>query len=60
MVTIGFAAVKRLEEAYDTGARTLVTACPFCEQNLGENAKKTHEWLGIEVRDIMDLVYEAL
>jgi len=56
----GFAAVKRLEEAYDTGARTLVTACAFCEQNLGENAKKTFSWLGIEVRDIMDLVRRAV
>ncbi len=56
----GFAAEARLEEAYSTGARTLVTACPFCEQNLGENAKRTHDRFGMEVRDIMELVYQAL
>ncbi|MGW8321301.1 MAG: (Fe-S)-binding protein, partial [Thermodesulfobacteriota bacterium] len=56
----GFAAEARLEEAFETGARTLVTCCPFCEQNLGENAKRTFERFGIQVRDIMDLVYEAL
>ncbi len=56
----GFSAIKRLEEAFDTGTRTLVTACPFCEQNLGENAKKTYDRLGIEVKDIMELVYQAL
>jgi len=56
----GFAAVKRLEEAFDTGTRKLVTACPFCEQNLGENAKKTYDRFGIEVKDIMELVYQAL
>jgi len=37
-----------------------VTACPFCEQNLGENAKRTHDRFGMQVRDIMELVYEAL
>jgi Fe-S oxidoreductase len=56
----GFAAEKRLEEAFETGARTLVTACPFCEQNLGENAKRTYDQYGIEVKDILDLVYHAL
>ena len=56
----GFAADTRLEEAFETGARTLVTCCPFCEQNLGENAKRTFDRFGIEVRDIMDLVYQAL
>ena len=33
---------------------------PFCEQNLGENAKRTHDRFGIEVKDIMDLVYQAM
>jgi heterodisulfide reductase subunit D len=56
----GFAAEARLEEAHQTGARTLVTACPFCEQNLGENAKRTFDRFGMTVRDIMELVYQAL
>ena len=55
-----FSAKKRLEEANDTGAKTLVTACPFCEQNLGESANQTYDQYGIEVKDIMDLVYQAM
>ncbi|MEW6441670.1 MAG: (Fe-S)-binding protein [bacterium] len=55
-----FAAEKRLEEAFDTGARTLVTACPFCEQNLGENARRTYDRYGIEVKDVLELVHRAL
>lgn len=42
----------RLEEAQATGADILVTACPFCENqfiNIG----------GMEVKDIIELVYEA-
>jgi len=56
----GFAAGKRLEEAHDTGARTLVTCCPFCEQNLGDAAKRTFDRYGMEVKDILELVYHAL
>jgi Fe-S oxidoreductase len=56
----GYAAESRLEEANSTGVRTLVTACPFCEQNLGENAKRTYDQYGMEVKDIMELVYQAL
>jgi len=56
----GFAAEKRLEEAYNTGARTLVSACPFCEQNLGDSAKRTFDRFGMEVKDILELVHRAL
>ncbi len=56
----GYAAESRLEEANSTGVRMLVTACPFCEQNLGENAKRTYDQYGMEVKDIMELVYQAL
>ena len=53
-----WAAGLRLEEAADTGADTLVTACPFCEQNLGESAKAGD--YGIEVVDILKIVAEAV
>jgi len=55
-----FAAESRLQEAHNTGTRLIVTACPFCEQNLGDNAKRTFDKFGMEVKDIMDLVYQAL
>lgn len=53
-----WAAGLRLEEAADTGADTLVTACPFCEQNLGESAKAGDS--GLEVVDILKIVAEAV
>jgi heterodisulfide reductase subunit D len=47
-------AEERMREADSTGAELLVTACPFCEQNLGAVKKK-----GPEVVDILDLVRES-
>jgi Fe-S oxidoreductase len=51
---------ERVREAVDTGAEVLATACPFC-MNMLDDAVKT---LGlddqIEVKDIMELVVEAL
>jgi len=49
-----WAARLRLEEARDTGADTLVTACPFCEQNLGETAKGLGGHIGVV--DILEMV----
>ena len=54
----GWAAALRLEEASDTGAEALVTACPFCEQNLGDSAKKGN--FPIEVLDIMKVLSDAV
>jgi len=52
-------AKERLEEARDaTGAETLVTCCPFCEQNLRDASKGSG--FGIEVVDVMELVEMAL
>jgi Fe-S oxidoreductase len=44
---------ERMREAASTGAELLVTACPFCEQNLGSVKQ------GPEVVDILDLVRES-
>ena len=46
---------ERVREAESTGADTLVTACPFCEQNLGEATGKKMELL-----DILELVRESM
>jgi Fe-S oxidoreductase len=48
-------ASERVREAKSTGASMLVTACPFCEQNLGEAT-------GPEMRlvDILELVRESM
>jgi Fe-S oxidoreductase len=54
----GWAAGQRLREALDAGADTLVTACPFCEQNLAEAARR--EDLPIQVVDILHILAEAV
>ncbi len=51
-------AEKRLEEAMDTGADTVVSACPFCENNLGDAAVAAD--YPLEVVDIMAIVGEAM
>ena len=51
-------AQQRLQEAVDTGAGTLVSACPFCENNLGDAAVAGN--VPLEVVDIMALVGEAM
>jgi len=53
-------APERIREALDSGATVLATACPFC-LNMLEDAAKT---LGVDdrivVKDVMELVAEAL
>jgi Fe-S oxidoreductase len=55
----GSAAAHRLDEAADTGADLLVTACDHCVENFnrfGENGKGKR----IPVMNMVDLVYEAM
>jgi len=51
-------AKERIEEAESTGARTLVTACPWCEKNFDEAIKATGSKL--KVFDIVELVENAI
>jgi len=48
-------ASERMEEARSTGARALVTACPWCEENLkkGEGEK-------IEIYDVIELLWRSI
>jgi Fe-S oxidoreductase len=48
----------RIEEALDTGAEILATACPFCLMMLGDAAVAMNA--GIEVKDLIELAAEAL
>ncbi|UCE81378.1 MAG: (Fe-S)-binding protein [Methanobacteriota archaeon] len=45
-------ALRKMEEAKETGATTLVTCCPFCETQLGNLP-------GVKVVDLMELLLEA-
>jgi len=48
----------RLKEAEDTGADTLITACPKCSIHL--NCAKYNSEIGIEIKDITDLIVEKM
>jgi len=51
------AATRRLEEARETtGCETVVSACPFCEQNIGNAGKK----VGMEILDVTELLAESI
>ncbi len=49
---------QRVQEALDTGAEVLASACPFCEGNLSDVVSLSGA--DIVVKDLTDLVLEAL
>jgi Fe-S oxidoreductase len=51
-------ATKRIEEARKTGAEAIVTACPFCEQNIGDALDKMDD--GMSVYDLTDILVKVL
>jgi Fe-S oxidoreductase len=51
-------ATKRLQEAKKTGAQSIITSCPFCEQNLGDAVSKMDD--GLAVQDLTDLLIRVL
>lgn len=52
--------VQRVEQVAATGTSTVATACPFCMQMLEDGAKLTDREATLKVRDIAELVAEAL
>ena len=52
-------AAKRIQEALDTGAEMVVTACPTCEMVL-KNAAAATEGKPIQVKELNDLLWKAL
>jgi len=50
----------RLGHAMDAGAEIVATACPFCTQMLESVREEADNKDRIEVKDIIELVYEAL
>ncbi len=51
---------QRVEEAVDTGAEILATACPFCVLTLDDAAKMRGLEERLQVVDIMDLVAQVM
>ena len=50
----------RLEQAKDLEAEVLVTACPYCITNFEDSRKNTEGGEAVEVKDITEIVQEAL
>ena len=50
----------RIKEACETGASILATACPYCISMLEDSRKTTNKEEEIEVKDISELIAEAL
>jgi Fe-S oxidoreductase len=53
-------AEKRVKEALDLGAEILAVSCPFCLLTLDDAVKTTGNEGKIQVKDIMELIAEAL
>jgi heterodisulfide reductase subunit D len=51
-------AMKRIAEARKTGAQTIVTQCPFCEQNIGDAIDVSGD--AMEICDLTDILTAAL
>jgi Fe-S oxidoreductase len=53
-------AEKRIQQALDTGAEILLTACPFCNITLNDAVKALEKEDAIEVMDITELISMSL
>lgn len=52
--------IERTEEALSTGAETIASACPFCMTMMTDGVKEKEKNEEVEVKDIAELVYEAM
>jgi Fe-S oxidoreductase len=50
----------RLAQARETGASTLVTACPYCITNFEESRLSLGNAPGIEIKDITEIIQEVI
>ena len=50
----------RVKEALEVGASTLATACPYCISMLEDSRKTLNKDDEIEIKDIAELIAEAL
>lgn len=50
----------RIEQALEVGAQILAVACPYCMLNLEDSLLTSYEGDTIEVKDVIELVQEAI
>ncbi len=52
--------VKRTEEALNTGADTIASACPFCMTMMNDGVKSFEKQEKVSVKDVAEIVWENL
>ncbi|MBS1552253.1 MAG: 4Fe-4S dicluster domain-containing protein [Bacteroidetes bacterium] len=52
--------IERTEEAINTGAKTIASACPFCMTMLTDGIKAKEKSEEVKVKDVAELVLESL
>ena len=52
--------IERTEEAINTGAKTIASACPFCMTMLTDGIKAKEKSEEVKVKDIAEIVLESL
>ncbi|MBK9333939.1 MAG: (Fe-S)-binding protein [Ignavibacteria bacterium] len=52
--------IERTEEALETGAKTIVSACPFCMTMLSDGVKAKEKSEEVKVKDVAEIVLESL
>ncbi|MDP4218983.1 MAG: (Fe-S)-binding protein [Bacteroidota bacterium] len=52
--------IERTEEALATDAKTIASACPYCMTMMTDGVKAKHEADNVRVRDIAEIVLEAV
>lgn len=52
--------IERTEEALDTGAKVIASACPFCMTMLVDGVKNKEKEEEVKVKDIAELISESL
>ncbi|GAI66988.1 unnamed protein product, partial [marine sediment metagenome] len=50
----------RLEQAIETGASVLAVSCPYCLANFEDSRLTAENGSGIDIKDISELVWEAI
>jgi len=52
--------IERTEEALATGAAAIGTGCPFCMTMISDGVKEKNPSIPVEVKDIAELLLEAV
>ena len=51
---------ERSEEALDTGAEIISTACPYCNTMMTDGVKNAEQEASVQVLDIAELIAQSL